>query len=74
MHSNAVQALAGGIITALKTWTTLTAMVNPFGAVGKYIYYLFFVKFLGLEGKRNPKYSSCLSISIGLNCSVPKPL
>ena len=30
--------------------------VNPFGAVGKYIYHLFFVTFLGLEGKRNPKY------------------
>ena len=26
VHSNAVQALAGGTITALKTWTTLTAM------------------------------------------------
>ena len=25
-------------------------------AVGKYIYPFFFVKFLGLEGKRNPKY------------------
>ena len=30
--------------------------INPFRAVGKYIYHLFFVKFLGLEGKRNPKY------------------
>ena len=26
VHSNAVQALAGGTITALKTWTTSTAM------------------------------------------------
>ena len=32
------------------------AIINPFGAVGKYIYHLFFVNFFGLEGKRNPKY------------------
>ena len=27
---------------------TLPILINPFGAVGKYIYHLFFVKFLGL--------------------------
>ena len=26
MHSNAVQALAGGTVSALKTWTAFTAM------------------------------------------------
>ena len=30
--------------------------INPFGAVGKYIYHFFFLKFLDLKGKRNPKY------------------
>ena len=30
--------------------------LNPFRAVGKYIYHFSFVKFLGLEGKINPKY------------------
>ena len=27
LHSNAMQALAGGTISALKTWTAVTAMV-----------------------------------------------
>ena len=35
---------------------SIAGIINPFGAVGKYIYHFFFVKFLGLEGKRNPKY------------------
>ena len=29
---------------------------NPIRAVGKYIYHFFFLKFLDLEDKRNPKY------------------
>ena len=34
----------------------LVLTINPFGAVGKYIYHFFFLKFLDLKGKRNPKY------------------
>ena len=45
----------------LKLWMQKNQKkLNPFGAVGKYIYHLFSVKFLGLEGKRNPKYFQSL--------------
>ena len=30
--------------------------INPLGVIGKYIYHLFFVKYFGLKGQRNPKY------------------
>ena len=30
--------------------------INPFRAVGKYIYHFFFLNILDLKGKRNPKY------------------
>ena len=55
-HENGLTVLGFKFQVISNIWVNTVCFVNPFGAVGKYIYHFFFVKFLGLEGKRNPKY------------------